>query len=95
MTSEGQFAGRVAQVTGGGSGIGKATAIELGRQGALVAVVSRQQGRIDEAVAEVIAAGRQAIGISADVTSESEVQAAVGQIGERWDDWIWWWRMPE
>ena len=84
VSTEGQFAGKVALVTGGGSGIGKATAIELGRQAASVAVLSRQQGRIDEAVAEVIAAGGQALGISADVTNEAAVQAAVRQIDETW-----------
>jgi NAD(P)-dependent dehydrogenase (short-subunit alcohol dehydrogenase family) len=84
MSGEGQFAGKVAFVTGGGSGIGRATAIELGRQGASVAVVSRKQERIDEAVAEVIAAGGQAIGISADVTDEAAVQGAVRQIEETW-----------
>ncbi|MDQ3653871.1 MAG: SDR family oxidoreductase, partial [Chloroflexota bacterium] len=84
MTDDGQFAGSVALVTGGGSGIGRATAIELGRQGASVAVLSRQQDRIDDACAEVIAAGGQAIGISADVTSEDELVEAVRRIEETW-----------
>lgn len=84
MTNDGAFSGRVALVTGGGSGIGRAAAIELGRQGASVAVLSRQQGRIDDACAEVIAAGGQAIGISADVTSEDELAAAVRRIDETW-----------
>jgi len=84
VADDGQFAGRVALVTGGGSGIGRAAAIDLGRQGASVAVLSRQQRRIDETCADVIAAGGQAIGISADVTHEDELQAAVHQIEETW-----------
>lgn len=84
MTNDGQFAGRVALVTGGGSGIGRAAAIELGRQGASVAVLSRQQARIDEACEAVVAAGGQAIGISADVTSEDELADAVRRIDETW-----------
>jgi NAD(P)-dependent dehydrogenase (short-subunit alcohol dehydrogenase family) len=84
MSNEGQFSGKVALVTGGGSGIGKAAAIELGRQGASVAVLSRKQGRIDETCADVIEAGGQALGISADVTNEAEMTDAIRQIDERW-----------
>ncbi|HEV2066813.1 MAG TPA: SDR family NAD(P)-dependent oxidoreductase [Thermomicrobiales bacterium] len=84
MMDDGQFAGRVALVTGGGSGIGRATAIELGRQGASVTVLSRQQDRIDEACAAVINAGGQALGLSADVTSEAELADAVTRIEETW-----------
>ncbi|HEU0163956.1 MAG TPA: SDR family NAD(P)-dependent oxidoreductase [Thermomicrobiales bacterium] len=84
MTNDGQFAGKVALVTGGGSGIGRAAAIELGRQGASVAVLARQQHRIDEAVESVIAAGGQAFGISADVKSEDALLDAVRQVEEKW-----------
>jgi len=79
-----QFSGRVALVTGGGSGIGRATAIELGRQGAKVAVLSRRQDRIDETCEEVVAAGGEALGISADVTSEQELGEAVRLIDATW-----------
>jgi NAD(P)-dependent dehydrogenase (short-subunit alcohol dehydrogenase family) len=84
VTNNGQFAGRVALVTGGGSGIGKAAAIELGRQGASVAVLSRRQDRIDATCTAVIEAGGQALGISADVTSEDALADAARQIDERW-----------
>lgn len=84
MTSEGSFAGKVALVTGGGSGIGRATAIELARQGAAVAVLSRKQDRIDETCAEIETAGGQALGISADATSEDALRDAIRQIDETW-----------
>jgi NAD(P)-dependent dehydrogenase (short-subunit alcohol dehydrogenase family) len=84
VTSEGSFAGRVALVTGGGSGIGRATAIELARQGAAVAVLSRKQDRIDETCAEIETAGGQALGISADATSEDALRDAIRQIDETW-----------
>jgi NAD(P)-dependent dehydrogenase (short-subunit alcohol dehydrogenase family) len=84
MSTDGQFAGKVALVTGGGSGIGRATAVELGRQGARVAVLSRRQDRIDETCAEIVEGGGEALGISADVTSEDELNDAVRQIDERW-----------
>lgn len=84
MTNEAQFSGRVALVTGGGSGIGRAAAVELGRRGAKVAVVSRKQERIDETCSAVEAAGGQALGISADVTSEDALAGAVREIDETW-----------
>jgi NAD(P)-dependent dehydrogenase (short-subunit alcohol dehydrogenase family) len=84
MTHDGQLAGKVALVTGGGSGIGRATAIELGRQGAKVAVLARNQHRIDEACAAIAGAGGEAIGVSADATSEPALNDAVDQIDARW-----------
>jgi NAD(P)-dependent dehydrogenase (short-subunit alcohol dehydrogenase family) len=85
MAEDRQFAGKVALVTGGGSGIGRATAIELGRQGAKVAVLSRKQDRIDETCAAIAETGGEALGIGTDVTSEDALADAVLQIEQTWD----------
>ena len=54
---QGLFAGRVAVVTGGGSGIGRCTAHELAALGAKVALVGRKQAKLDAVVAEIGEAG--------------------------------------
>ncbi len=77
MTNNGQFSGKVALVTGGGSGIGKATAVELGRQGASVGVLSRQEDRIATACDEVADTGGEALGIPADVSREADMLDAI------------------
>jgi NAD(P)-dependent dehydrogenase (short-subunit alcohol dehydrogenase family) len=48
---DGELSGRVAFVTGGGTGIGRAIALELGRRGAKIAVVGRRREPLDETVA--------------------------------------------
>jgi NAD(P)-dependent dehydrogenase (short-subunit alcohol dehydrogenase family) len=74
---EGFVAGKVALVTGAASGIGLATAVAFGREGAQVLLCDLDAARGDAAVAEVEKAGGRARFLRADVTREEDVAAAV------------------
>ncbi len=71
--------GKAALVTGGASGIGRATALAMSKEGARVAVSDRAEAGIAETVALINAAGGQAIAIGGDVTKETEVAAMVAR----------------
>jgi NAD(P)-dependent dehydrogenase (short-subunit alcohol dehydrogenase family) len=71
--------GKAALVTGGGSGIGRATAIAMAREGARVAVSDLSKEGIDETVALINAAGGQSIAIQGDVTDEAQVANMVAR----------------
>jgi NAD(P)-dependent dehydrogenase (short-subunit alcohol dehydrogenase family) len=75
--STGEFAGKVALVTGGGSGIGRATALAFAREGALVAIDDISETGGMETVRQIEAEGGRAIFILADVSDEAAVKAMV------------------
>jgi NAD(P)-dependent dehydrogenase (short-subunit alcohol dehydrogenase family) len=80
-----QLEGRVALVTGAGSGIGKAAALLLAREGAKVAALSRTEEELQKTVREIEAAGGEGMVVTADTSSPEQVESAVRQIVERWD----------
>lgn len=67
--------GKVALVTGGGSGIGKATALLFGAEGAQVVVADMRQEAAHTTATEIIQAGGVALAVRADVTQAREVEA--------------------
>jgi NAD(P)-dependent dehydrogenase (short-subunit alcohol dehydrogenase family) len=71
--------GKSALVTGGASGIGRATALALAREGARVLVSDRQEAGTQETVGLINAAGGQALSITGDVTREADVAAMVAK----------------
>jgi NAD(P)-dependent dehydrogenase (short-subunit alcohol dehydrogenase family) len=75
---------RVCLVTGGGSGIGKETAVLMGREGARVAVLSRTAEELEETVREVEAAGGEGLVVCADVSDAGAMKQAVERVMERW-----------
>ncbi|MGW4773102.1 SDR family NAD(P)-dependent oxidoreductase [Nocardia sp. NPDC004278] len=74
--------GTIALVTGASSGIGRATALELARQGASVAVVGRREDRLTELASEISDVGGQAVVVPADITDAEAAADAVDRTVE-------------
>jgi meso-butanediol dehydrogenase/(S,S)-butanediol dehydrogenase/diacetyl reductase len=72
-----RFRGRVVIVTGGGSGIGRATALAFAREGALVAVADRTKAKADAVVAELAGPSVRALAFSCDVSQAGDCERAV------------------
>ncbi|MGV8996155.1 MAG: SDR family NAD(P)-dependent oxidoreductase [Parvibaculaceae bacterium] len=72
--------GKVAVVTGGGSGIGRATCLTLAREGADIVVVSNVADQAESVAAEVRALGRRGIAKLVDVTSISAVNGLAAEV---------------
>ena len=72
--------GRVAVVTGGGSGLGRAMALHFAREGMHVAIADIEQASLDPVVAELRALGVKAIGVRTDVSKGEEVDALANRV---------------
>jgi NAD(P)-dependent dehydrogenase (short-subunit alcohol dehydrogenase family) len=74
-----EFAGKVALITGGNAGIGRATAIEFAKHGAKVVVSGRREKEGHDVIAEIKALGGEAIFVKTDVSKASDVKAMIEQ----------------
>ena len=76
--------GKVAMVTGGGTGIGKSVAIALAVEGAKVVVLGRRLEPLQETVREIVEAGGEALAVSTDITKIDQINNALQQVKETW-----------
>jgi NAD(P)-dependent dehydrogenase (short-subunit alcohol dehydrogenase family) len=76
--------GKHAVVTGGSKGIGKAIALELAREGADVAIVSRTRADLEKAATEIASeTKRRVLALAADVTNKAAVDGVIAEAAER------------
>jgi NAD(P)-dependent dehydrogenase (short-subunit alcohol dehydrogenase family) len=79
-----QLVGKVALITGAGSGIGKATALLLAKEGAKIAALGKGEEDIKQTVTQIKNAGGEAIPLVADISQPQEMQSAIQQISNHW-----------
>jgi NAD(P)-dependent dehydrogenase (short-subunit alcohol dehydrogenase family) len=72
-TGNGTLAGKVAVITGGGTGLGKMTALLMAKEGADIVVAARRVGAIEQTASEVREIGPRALAIPTDVTDPAQV----------------------
>lgn len=77
------FAGKVALVTGGSSGLGEATALKFAQEGAKVVIAARRAEKSADVVRRIVAMGGEAHFVLTDVSRAAEVERMIGATVER------------
>jgi len=80
-----QLRDKVALITGAGSGIGKASALLLAKEGARVAVLEREAEDAKRTVEQITETGGQAIPLVADISKPRQVERAVQKLIDKWE----------
>ncbi|HEY9798223.1 MAG TPA: SDR family NAD(P)-dependent oxidoreductase [Leptolyngbyaceae cyanobacterium] len=79
-----QLANKVALITGAGSGIGKAAALLLAKEGAKIAALGRSEEELIQAVNQIQDAGGEAMPVKADISQPAQMQQAIQQVINQW-----------
>src|SRR3954468_18066827 len=78
-----ELEGKVALVTGAGSGIGKAAALRMAKAGAAIGALSRTEAEVRQTAAEIETAGGQAVPLAADVSNADQMREGIEQLVSR------------
>ena len=79
----GRLSGKVALITGGGTGIGRAIALLFAREDARVAVVGRRKDKLNEVVKAISENGGEALAVACDVTLDADAERSVRETEQR------------
>jgi NAD(P)-dependent dehydrogenase (short-subunit alcohol dehydrogenase family) len=80
MNTENPLSGKVAIITGGGTGIGKAAALLMAQRGAKIAVTGRTVATLEGTVAAIKAAGGEAMAVAMDVSDEASIKNGIAAV---------------
>lgn len=75
--------GKVAAITGGSEGIGKAAAVALAAEGAKVAICGRNQAKLDKAAADIGKLGAEVLAVSADMSKAGDVEKFIKTVTDK------------